>query len=111
MLILESLASAPALRQVLRTAVETSSLSKQDIAARAGISRRALYSVLKGQDDPRLSTIESLIHVLGMELVVAPKAVQALRISSPASTERSRHSRVRRLLEHDAPGKAGPLQR
>lgn len=110
MLIQESVSRAPELRQALRSAVETSPLSKQDIAARAGISRRALYSVLKGQDDPRLSTIESLVHVLGMELVAAPKAVQALRISSPASTERSRHSRVRRLLEHDAPGTARPLQ-
>jgi DNA-binding phage protein len=90
---------AAALRQSLRSAVEGSSLPKQIIAERAGISRRALYSLLEGQADPRLSTVEALAHVLGMDLFAAPKAVHALRLSSPSKDHLSRHSRVRRLLE------------
>lgn len=90
---------ANALRQALRSAVESSNLSKQDIASRAGISRRALYSLLEGEADPRLSTVEALAHVLGLDLLAAPKAVNAMRLSDAANDKLSEHSRVRRLLE------------
>jgi len=79
--------------------VDDSPLSKQDIAARAGISRRALYSLLEGKADPRLSTLESLAHTVGLDLFAAPKSVNALRMSSPSNDQLSQHSRVRRLLE------------
>jgi DNA-binding phage protein len=90
---------AHVLREALRSAVASSKLSKQEIAQRAGISRRALYSLLEGEADPRLSTIESLAHVLGLDLFAAPKAVHSMRLSSPSESQLSRHSRVRRLLE------------
>jgi DNA-binding phage protein len=96
--------SALALRDALRSAVESSRLSKQDIAERAGISRRALYSLLEGEADPRLSTLESLAHVVGLDLFAAPKAAHSMRLTSPSEDHLSRHSRVRRLLEqHRAP--------
>lgn len=98
-----SLSTARALREALRNGVECSKLSKQEIAERAGISRRALYSLLKGEVDPRLSTLESLAHVLGMVLFAAPKAAQVLKLSSPTEGTLSQHSRVRRLLEELKP--------
>lgn len=101
-----SFSGAPALRQALRSAVERSPLSRQDIAARAGVSRRTLYEVLEGTGDPRLSTLESVAHVLGMDLFAAPKAVNSLRLSSPANDQLSRHSRVRRLLEDNVRNRA-----
>lgn len=102
---------APAVRQAIRSAVESSSLSKQDIAARAGVSRRTLYEVLEGTADPRLSTLESLAHVVGLDLFVAPKAVNAMQLPSQASDQLSQHSRVRRLLEHNMRSKAGSSAR
>lgn len=101
----------PALRQALRSAVESSPLSKQDIAARAGVSRRTLYEVLEGTGDPRLSTLESVAHVLGMNLFAAPKAVNSLRLSSPANDQLSQHSRVRRLLESNVRSRSTNSQR
>ena len=103
-----TLSRAPALRQALRSAVDDSKLPKQVIAQRAGISRRALYSLLAGEADPRLSTLESLAHVLGLDLFAAPKAVHAIALSSPVDERLSQHSRVRRLLEqHKAGGPGG----
>ncbi|MEZ5647224.1 MAG: helix-turn-helix transcriptional regulator [Burkholderiaceae bacterium] len=98
-----SFSTARALREALRSGVESSKLSKQEIAERAGISRRALYSLLEGEVDPRLSTLESLAHVLGMDLFAAPKAAQAMKLSSPTEGALSQHSRVRRLLEELKP--------
>lgn len=111
MLMQGSFSGAPALRQALRSAVERSALSKQEIAARAGISRRALYSLLEGEADPRLSTLESLAHVVGLDLFVAPKAVNSIDLSTPANDQLSRHSRVRRLLEHSMRRGAGTAGR
>ena len=96
---LSSFSKSPALLDTLRSAVERSKLSKQDIAAKAGISRRALYALLGGEADPRLSTLEALAHVLGLDLLAAPKAANAVRFAEPSSAQRSAHSRVRRLLE------------
>lgn len=87
------------LREALRSGVERSNLTKQEIAKRAGISRRALYSLLEGEVDPRLSTLESLAHVLGMDLYAAPKAGHVMKLSRAAEGTLSQHSRVRRLLE------------
>lgn len=101
-----SFSSSTSLRSTLRDAVERSSLPRQTIAERAGISRRALYSMLEGQADPRLSTIESLSHVLGLDLLIAPKAVGQLRLSMPSTGRLSEHSRVRRLLERGHLSKA-----
>ncbi|MET0312742.1 MAG: helix-turn-helix transcriptional regulator [Burkholderiaceae bacterium] len=105
MLSLDSYAVSPPLTEILGSAVEASSLSRQEIAARAGISRRALYNLLEGEADPRLSTLEALMHVLGLQLVAAPAAASALRLSGqPTTGSRSSHSRVRRLLEQDQEG-------
>lgn len=101
---LNTASSTATLRNTLRSAVESAPLSKQDIAQRAGISRRALYSLLEGAADPRLSTLEALSHVLGLDLFVAPKAVNQIQLGSPSTGKRSEHSRVRRLLEEGASG-------
>lgn len=98
-----SLSTAASIRNTLRDAVERSSLPKQVIAERAGISRRALYSMLEGQADPRLSTLEALTHVLGLDLFAAPKSAGQMRLSSPSTGRLSEHSRVRRLLERGHP--------
>lgn len=99
-----SFSSATVLRNTLRAAVDDSQLSKQDIASRAGISRRALYSLLEGEADPRLSTIEALSHVLGLEVFAAPKALNTVQLSTASSGNLSIHSRVRRLLQRSGHG-------
>lgn len=95
------------LLDTLRKAVEGSTMSKRDIAARAGISRKALYCLLAGTGDPRLSTLDALSHVLGLDVFVAPKALHAVRLSSPTSDQLSVHSRVRRLLQRNAKATPG----
>lgn len=99
--------SARELRETLRSGVESSALSRQEIAKRAGVSRRALYSLLEGKTDPRLSTLEALAHVLGMALFAAPKAAHVMKLSSQTEGTLSQHSRVRRLLEEIEPKDAG----
>ena len=89
------------LKNALRTSIEQSPLPKQVIAERAGISRRALYSILNADADPRLSTLEAVAHALGLTLIVAPQAANTMRLSAPSTGRRSEHSRVRRLLERE----------
>ncbi|QIL74134.1 helix-turn-helix domain-containing protein (plasmid) [Diaphorobacter sp. HDW4B] len=86
------------MREVLQDAVSKSPLSIVEIAEKSGVSRKALYSLLKGDADPRLSTIEALAHTLGLGIVVAPKAVEQLQLHRPVLRQASEHSKIRRLL-------------
>jgi DNA-binding phage protein len=93
-----SLHGAAAVREALRQAVETSSLSKEQLADRAGLSRKSLYNLLEGRADPRLSSVEALAHALGLDLFVAPRAVAQMRLQETARPGRSAHSTISRLL-------------
>lgn len=93
--------SVTALRDVIRDAVDRSGRSKQEIAHRAGISRRALYSLLEGEADPRLSTLEALAHVLELVLTATPRVAGAAPLAALPSAQMSGHSRVRRLLARE----------
>lgn len=93
--------SVAALRDALRQAVEASALSKEALAEKAGLSRKSLYNLLEGRADPRLSSVEALAHVLGLDLFVAPRALADMRLHERARPGRSTHSTISRLLaEH-----------
>lgn len=90
--------SASALREALRGAVEASPLSKEELAEKAGLSRKSLYNLLEGRADPRLYSLEALAHALELDLFVAPKALGATRLRATAKPGRSAHSTISRLL-------------
>lgn len=93
------------IKSALRIAIEQSPLPKQVIAERSGISRRALYSILNANADPRLSTLEAVAHALRLSLVMVPQAANALQPFAPSTGKRSEHSMVRRLLEREHAGR------
>ena len=59
---------ASALQQARRAA----GLSQGELAARSGLSRMTVQKLEAGAIDPRLSTIEVLLRVLGLSLVLVP---------------------------------------
>ena len=51
----------------LNKSIETSGLSKLEIASKCGIDRKTIENVLAGRD-PKLSTIISLARILGLRI-------------------------------------------
>lgn len=54
----------------LKEAIESSKLTKKEIAARSGISAQALNSILSHDADPKVSNIESIARTIGMRMSV-----------------------------------------
>ena len=99
--------SSPTLREALANAARASPLSKEELAEKAGLSRKSLYNLLEGRADPRLSSLEALAHALGLDLFVAPSALADMRLHETARPGRSSHSSISRLLaDHDRDEKA-----
>lgn len=99
--------SSANLRNALLKAVEASPLSKEELAEKAGLSRKSLYNLLVGRADPRLSSVEALAHALGLDLFVAPRAIAEMRLHENPKPGRSSHSTISRLLaDHDRDVKA-----
>lgn len=44
------------------------------ISARAGLNEKSLYRTLSGQGNPRLSSLNAILHALGLRLAVVPLA-------------------------------------
>lgn len=59
----------PALSETLREAIRNSSMSIYRLAKEAGVSPAVITRFLKGQRDLRLSTVERIAEVLGLEFV------------------------------------------
>lgn len=97
-----------ALRDGLLKAVEASPLSKEELAEKAGLSRKSLYNLLEGRADPRLSSVEALAHALGLDLFVAPKALAQMGLQEAAKPGRSSHSSISRLLADHGRGVKAP---
>ncbi|WP_087864759.1 helix-turn-helix domain-containing protein [Comamonas thiooxydans] len=93
---------APLLMQQLREAIAASKLQKSEIAERAGLSRRALYSLLEGSADPRIGTVEAVARVLGLELQLVPRLVVRTAINRPTTTGPSPFSRNAQLQKRSA---------
>ena len=88
----------PSLRTILRQSTASSGLSREQLAAKAGLSRKGLYNLLNGDGDPQLASVEALAHALDLELVLAPKAASQMQLDKPTSPRRSDHSRINRLM-------------
>ncbi|RCW69490.1 DNA-binding protein [Pseudorhodoferax soli] len=86
------------LRTILQQSAASSGLSRDQLAAKAGLSRKGLYNLLNGDGDPQLSSIDALAHALDLELVLAPKAASQMQLDQPPSPRRSDHSRIHRLM-------------
>lgn len=85
----------------LRDAIATSGMDKSTIAQQAGISRKTLYDVIEGNNDPRWSTLEALAQVLGLVPRLMPLA---LGDAVPTELTRTQGSMVTRLLaKHSTP--------
>lgn len=52
-------------------------MPKSRLAERTGVTNKTVQGFLKGENDARLSTIISMAHVLGLELVLVPKEIAA----------------------------------
>jgi transcriptional regulator with XRE-family HTH domain len=86
-------------------------LTQADLGASTGVARKPVVRIESGETDPRLSTIEALARVLGMELVMVPKALRheleafiqsgGRALAQPAGADAPR-SVVDELLNHKA---------
>ncbi len=54
----------------LKSAIETSGLTKKDIAMKSGISPQALHGILENNADPKVSNLESIANVVGIKMSV-----------------------------------------
>ena len=82
-------------------------MSREELATKAGLSRKGLYNLLNGDGDPQLSSVEALAHALDLELILTPKAASQMQLDKPPSLRRSDHSRINRLMadaDHPLPG-------
>jgi len=72
----------------LALARKANHLTQAELAERAGLSRMTVQRLEGGSLDPRLSTLQEMARVLGLELVAVPSslrpAVQALIASGSA---------------------------
>ncbi|WNO03981.1 helix-turn-helix transcriptional regulator [Rhodoferax mekongensis] len=51
-------------------------LTQAELGERTGVARKTIVRIESGETDPRLSTIEAVARVMGMELVMVPKALR-----------------------------------
>ena len=52
----------------LKTAIETSSLTKKEIAIKSGISPQALNAILEHNTDPKVSNLEAIANVVSIKM-------------------------------------------
>lgn len=54
----------------LKSAIDTSGLTKKEIAMKSGISPQALHGILENNADPKVSNLESIANVVGIKMSV-----------------------------------------
>lgn len=54
----------------LKSAIESSGLTKKEIAIKSGISQQALNSILEHNTDPKVSNLESIVNTIGLRMSV-----------------------------------------
>jgi len=80
--------------KALRNVAEANKMAK--VAEEAGVNRESLYKALSEEGNPRFSTLESVLNVLGMDLTVTLKqAVPHQSEPSPVTTESEEDASVR----------------
>jgi transcriptional regulator with XRE-family HTH domain len=62
--------------QDVENARKAASLTQEELAQRAGVSRMTVSRIEAGMD-PRLSTLQELARAMGMELMLVPRALRA----------------------------------
>lgn len=62
--------------QDVENARKAASLTQDELAQRAGVSRMTVSRIEAGMD-PRLSTLQELARAMGMELMLVPRALRA----------------------------------
>ncbi|WP_137919599.1 helix-turn-helix transcriptional regulator [Hydrogenophaga sp. 2FB] len=62
--------------QNLESTRKAASLTQDELAQRAGVSRMTVSRIEAGMD-PRLSTLQELARAMGMELMLVPRALQS----------------------------------
>jgi predicted transcriptional regulator len=85
-------------------------LSVNDLATQSGVARAALYRFAKG-GDVRLSTFLAMADTLGLDMVLAPKAVSvslrppvsAQPSTGPRSAVEARLAKVQVRMQKDKP--------
>lgn len=55
---------------ILKSAIESSPLSKKEIASESGISPQALHAILEQKVDPKVSTLQAIAKVVGIKMGV-----------------------------------------
>lgn len=61
--------------QDIEGARKAASLTQEELAQRAGVSRMTVSRIEAGMD-PRLSTLQELARAMGMELMLVPRALR-----------------------------------
>lgn len=88
----------PTLLDSLRKAVDESPLTKVELAQRAGMSRKTLFSILEGTTDYKVSSLLALADALEIDVLLVPKVVREGRLGEAATSEHSQYSRVGAFL-------------
>lgn len=79
----------------LRNVVEAHSGDISLVAQKANLSRQNLYRILSKEGNPKLTSVRSLLHVLGLELAVQPYSKNTA--SKKKKTVTSISKRIKRM--------------
>jgi transcriptional regulator with XRE-family HTH domain len=60
----------------LSAARKAKSLTQDDVAAAAGLTRMTVQRTETGSIDPRLSTVQEIARALGLEIMLVPQALR-----------------------------------
>jgi transcriptional regulator with XRE-family HTH domain len=55
---------------------KAANLSQEELAARAGLTRMTVQRTESGRIDPRLSSVQEMARVLGLEIMLVPQALR-----------------------------------
>ena len=110
----DDLGALNGLAEALKTLVEQSDLTQEEIARRTGVSRGTVSRIVNGRDKPSLETFPRLLHYgLGVTLLdfvevlmEAQQVVQPETISRSELEERLAHLRTPGVVQADEEDRA-----
>ena len=99
--------SLPEIAAFLRERAKTMGLTREELGARAGVTRKTLWNVLGGSSDYKVTTLLAILDRLGYELAIVPKGAAAglANADSLEPTQPAVMTRVQAARNRINPGK------
>lgn len=64
-------------KEFISSYLDRTNESGESLAEKAGISRATFYRILRGKNDPRISSLESILKAAGYSICIVPNTPPA----------------------------------